>query len=72
MSITLKVSPGGVPAGNYVAKFVNVENISNSYGPGLSPGNSKLPAALMLDSGPADARATGQPPRTCVGKSWLV
>jgi hypothetical protein len=35
MSIVLKVSAGGVPAGSYLAKFVGVEATNNEYGDGL-------------------------------------
>jgi hypothetical protein len=35
MSLILKVSAGGVPAGSYLAKFTGVEPTNNDYGDGL-------------------------------------
>jgi hypothetical protein len=35
MSIILKVSAGGVPAGSYLARFAAVETTSNEFGEGL-------------------------------------
>ncbi len=35
MSIILKVSSGGVPAGSYLAKFIGMEPTNNEFGDGL-------------------------------------
>jgi hypothetical protein len=56
----LKVSPGGVPPGNYAAKFAGVESVTNDkYGDGL---RWKFAISQGPQSGQVASRVTGLTP----------